>query len=278
MENQGDLNMSVSSEFIDILAAVRQVERNYEMQPLSTEISADDDMIVRQADWEREKRHYFSVGANALEIILEAMILCRVAKFGSILDVPSGFGRVTRHLRAAFPDAKIYASDLYQNKIDFCAETLGATPIKSQEDFAQIVYPTKLDLIWCGSLLTHLAAPEFQSALELFSRSLSPDGVAVVTLHGRYSPYFHHNKCKYLPGESFALAEADFRNDGFGYADYNMPGVYFEQKEYGISLSAPSYVLKCLERDESLRIKAYVERHWDDHQDVVVFQKTPTNL
>jgi SAM-dependent methyltransferase len=270
--------MRVRLEFSDVLSAVQQAERNYEMQPLSTEISPSDDMIVAGADWEWERRHYVSVGANALEIVFEAMILCRVAKFESILDVPSGFGRVTRHLRAAFPDATLYASDLYQNRIDFCAQALGAKPVKSKEDFAQIVYPTGFDLIWCGSLLTHLAASEFQSALDLFSRSLNPDGIAVVTLHGRHSHYFHHNKSKYLPDESFALAERDFQNAGFGYADYNMPGVYSEQKAYGISLSAPSYVLKCLEKDESLRVKAYVERHWDDHQDVLIVQKTPINL
>jgi SAM-dependent methyltransferase len=270
--------MKVRLEFSDVLSAVEQAERNYEMQPLSTEISPNDDMIVAGADWEWERRHYFSVGANALEIVFEAMILCRVAKFESILDVPSGFGRVTRHLRAAFPDATLYASDLYQNRIDFCAQALGARPVKSKEDFAQIVYPTRFDLIWCGSLLTHLAASEFQSALDLCSRSLNPDGVAIVTLHGRHSPYFHHNRCKYLPDKSFALAERGFRKAGFGYADYNMPGVYSEQKAYGISLSAPSYVLKCLEKDESLRVKAYIERHWDDHQDVVIVQKTPINL
>lgn len=265
----------MSKSFDEVVSDIRQISLDYRARPLATQVAPHDDMV--NDTWDREKIHYFSVGTNALEIIFEAMLLCRMSGLGTILDMPSGFGRVTRHLRAAFPDAAVYACDLYQDRIDFCARELGAAPVKSRENLGDLIFPTKFDLIWCGSLLTHFTASQFQGALEFFSRWLNPDGVAVITLHGRHSPFIQHNKWKYLPDETFARAEAQYRATGFGYADYNMPDRFFEQKTYGVSLSAPSYVLKRLEKDESIRIKAYVERHWDDHQDVLIFQKTPLN-
>jgi SAM-dependent methyltransferase len=266
----------MNKNFSEVLSTIQQISHDYTERPLPRQVFPSDDMV--NTSWDHEKLHYFGVGLDALELIFDAMMLCRLTKIRSILDMPSGFGRVTRHLKTAFPDAELYACDLYQDRIDFCARELGAIPVKSKENFNDIRFTTKFDLIWCGSLLTHLTAQQFQQALELFARSLNADGVAVITLHGRHSPFIQHNKWKYLPDEQFAIAESQFRDKGFGYADYNMQNVFFEQETYGVCLSSPSYVLKCLEKDESIRIKAYLERRWDDHQDALIFQKTPLNL
>jgi SAM-dependent methyltransferase len=268
--------MTDNKDFSDILSALQKIHRAYRERRVETTVAPEDDMV--NADWDHQKTHYFAVGANAVEIILQAMTLCAVTSLASILDMPSGFGRVTRHLRAAFPEASLYACDLYRDRIDFCSEFLGAMAIKSKENVNDIVFPTKFDLIWCGSLLTHFAATEFEGALRLFSRSLNVNGIAIVTLHGRYSLFVQHNRWKYLPDETFASVESQFRADGFGYADYGKSDQFFEQKQYGISVSAPSYVIKILENDESLRIKGYAERQWDDHQDVLVFQKKSLNI
>ena len=258
----------------EALRNIQQRYNEYLSKPFDREISPSDDMAN---SWDVDNAHYFAVGAGAVELIFEAMFLCRVSGFRRILDMPCGFGRVTRHLRAAFPEAAINACDLYQDRIDFCGDRLGALPIKSQEDFDQIKFPTTYDLIWCGSLLTHLTAPQFQSALNLFIRALSPNGIAVVTLHGRHSIHIQHNKWKYLPDEDFRLIEWQYYSTGFGYADYKMPDRFFEQKSYGVSVSTPAYVLRCLEKDESIRIKGYMERRWDDHQDALIIQKTALN-
>jgi SAM-dependent methyltransferase len=263
-------------DFTRDLSAVMELHRKYKQRPIDSQVSSDDDMV--NSGWDLDNSHYFAVGANAIEIILQSMLLCGLGAAKSVLDMPCGFGRVTRHLKSAFPDADLYACDLYQNRIDFCSSVLGARPIKSKENLNEIVFPTKFDLIWCGSLLTHLPSYLFKAALELFSRSLNPNGIAIVTVHGRYSLFVQHNRWKYLSDDMFAIAESEFRVAGFGYADYSSGNQFVEQKQYGISLSAPSYVLKCLEGDESIRIKSYVERHWDDHQDVLLFQKTPLTL
>ncbi len=45
---------------------------------------------------ENRENHYISVGASALRIIVLAMIAANKCGFRSILDMPSGYGRVLR--------------------------------------------------------------------------------------------------------------------------------------------------------------------------------------
>jgi SAM-dependent methyltransferase len=247
----------------------------YAAAQISRTISPDDDMLDRRAPYGMDL--YLRAGISAADIVLRAMMLCGKQEPETILDMPCGFGRVMRHIVALFPRSRITACDLYESRIDFCKSQFNATAVKSREDFTEIEFPHKFDLIWCGSLLTHLPAPYFSGALELFSRSLAPDGMAVISTHGRHSPFVQRHKWKYMPDENFTKAEAEFSESGFGYADYNEKDVFNEQKAYGISLSSPSFVMRCLESDKSIRIQGFMERAWDDHQDVLIIQKKGIN-
>lgn len=261
--------------FTEILDGIYQVHRAYGGREIDLKLSPREGMLDRNDP--SGFANYMRAGRNAVENTFCAMAVCSKPTLVSILDMPSGFGRVTRHLAAAFPAAKLYACDLYQDRIEFCAQQFGSIPIKSKEHFDEIDFSTRFDLIWCGSLLTHLPEDEFAAALGLFSRSLNPDGIALFTTHGRHSPFVQHNRWKYLPDERFATAEGNFHKVGFGYADYNAPDAYTEQKAYGISLSSPAFIANLLAKDESIRIRSFLERGWDGHQDVVVFQKLPIN-
>jgi SAM-dependent methyltransferase len=255
------------------LEAVRSILRTYEQNPFSREVDPRDDMT--HPDWDKEFASYFLSGRTALELVLDAMITSGVSAPATILDMPSGFGRVTRHLVSAFPAARIYACDLYQDRIDFCASAFKVRAFKSKEDFDQLTFPEKFDVIWCGSLLTHLPARLFRRCIASFSRSLNPGGIAVVSLQGRHSPYIQKHKWKYIDDARFAKAEARFRSEGFGYVDYNLKAQFFEQDAYGVTLSSPAWVMRSLEDDESIRITGFLERAWDECQDVAVFKKTP---
>ena len=56
--------------------------------------------------------HYWRDGRSAMEIILGAMIRDEKTEFNNILDFPSGYGRIARHLVAAFPTAHVTACDI----------------------------------------------------------------------------------------------------------------------------------------------------------------------
>jgi len=72
---------------------------------------------------------------------------------------------VTRHLRAFFPDADLFVSDLDKRGECFAAETFAARPIEAAPDFATSL-ARSFDLIFCGSLPTHLPERRFVNAFD----------------------------------------------------------------------------------------------------------------
>ena len=71
---------------------------------------------------------YFINGRTAIEVILSAMLAAGRTEFATVLDLPCGGGRVTRHLRALFPESEVYVSDIVEEKqrwaVDFPAAFL----------------------------------------------------------------------------------------------------------------------------------------------------------
>src|SRR5258708_39084759 len=102
------------------LKSVADIWTRYREQEVADIISPLDDMA--HPDWDKDGSHYRSVGINAIEIALGAMLSCRKIRIDTILDMPCGFGRVTRHFTRAFSGARVYACDLYDDRIQFCAK------------------------------------------------------------------------------------------------------------------------------------------------------------
>src|SRR5204863_5138565 len=143
---------------------------------------------------------------------------------------------VTRHLKSYFPEARIIASDLYEARWSFCANAFGVEGAQSAESFDDLSFDAPIDLLFAGSLLTHLPEPIFRSFFRFLSRSLSDTGIAVVTTQGRHAEWVQHNKYEYIEPDRFAMAEKDVLASGFGYVDYNahwMDTVWVNQENYG---------------------------------------------
>lgn len=229
-------------------------------------ISPNDEM------YGRDKTHgsdvYWSTGRSSLDAIEQCLRAARkpLSSVRSILDLPCGHGRVLRYLKAAFPAAEITACDLLEDGVKFCAETFGAKPIKSHEDPGRIELPLHaFDLIWVGSLLTHLDAERWGAFLTCLSSYLHENGVLVFTAHGRYvyrrikgleDPYDY-----FIPYWRKTVALYDYENKGFGYGDYGKKG-------YGISISDPAWVSALLAQQSELRCVLFQERGWTDVHDV----------
>src|SRR5438874_890183 len=63
---------------------------------------------------------------------------------------------------------------------------VGAFPVISQQRARDIAIQQRFDLIWCGSLLTHLNSNAWSEFLGLFDLLLDPGGALVFTTHGRW--------------------------------------------------------------------------------------------
>src|SRR4029450_6633289 len=140
----------------------------------------------------------------------------------------------------------------------------GATPVYSREDPAEIQIEGSFDLIWCGSLLTHLAADLWGGFPERLGSLRAREGVLVFTVAGRHVAELTR------AGERLGLTEElargllqDYDRDGFGYRD--LPGY----EGYGLSRALPSWVCAELQKRPGLELITYAERQWDRRQDVI---------
>jgi SAM-dependent methyltransferase len=227
---------------------------------VSTEVSPSDAMNAK-----RRLDRYFEVGASGLACVLDAAQAAGLQEVNALLDLPSGHGRVLRYLRAAFPRARIVACDLDPDAVEFCASAFGAEPVVSDEDVSRIAVGSGFDVVWCGSLLTHLDEARWTPLLERLAASLAPGGVLVFSTHGRRAAerLADGDPTYALPGEEADAILDDYARAGFGYRDY--PGA----SQYGFSLSSLPWVLERALALPECRVVLCRERAWDDHHDVV---------
>jgi SAM-dependent methyltransferase len=211
--------------------------------------------------------HYFKVGLSAIRCIDEALHAARIESVENILDFPCGYGRVLRFLTRRFPAARITACELMPDAVRFCAETFGATPLQSSVDLDALALPARYDLIWCGSLVTHLAAERTRALLRLFARHLAPGGLLLFTAHGNFvaARVFEMSDFYGLDRPHIPALIAAYERDGFGYLDYP------EEPGYGVSLTAPEWVREQAREIGGLNEVYFRARGWDEHQDVYGF-------
>ena len=215
------------------------------------------------------EQQYFDLGQRALELVTLSGQLCDKPHYPDILDLPCGHGRVLRWLRAHYAYAKITACDLDRDAVDFCAAEFGATPVYSQPDLRALPFTAQFDLIWVGSLLTHLPEAEWLAALDCFVRWTRECGVLIFTTQGRYYTTLlargHRHVAENI--DKAALLEG-FARKGFAYQPY------FESKDggYGVSVTSPEWLQRVLQRYPDMIMRAYLEESWG-MQDVVILYK-----
>jgi SAM-dependent methyltransferase len=198
---------------------------------------------------------YVAWGKSALSCIRQAVDRADIVP-ERILDLPSGHGRVLRWLAAEFPRATITACDLKRDAVDFCAAEFGATPLYSRVEPEEIPLD-RYDLIWVGSLLTHVDAPLWRRFLGTFAEHL--DGLLLFTTAGDFvAEQMRQGGDNDVDRE--ALLES-YDRSGFGYANYR------GRDAYGLSRATPAWVLALLATLPYV-VEDLKECGWADRQDV----------
>ena len=98
--------------FFELQRVYDSLYKSYVARGVSRTLDPNDKENRFEEEW--HVGHYFGVGADALRIIVTALIDGLREPPRTILDFPCGSGRVTRHLRAFFTEADIFACDLYR--------------------------------------------------------------------------------------------------------------------------------------------------------------------
>jgi SAM-dependent methyltransferase len=222
------------------------------------------------------EQHYFGVGRSAIMCILTALT-CRMAyrcgeqAVRNILDFGAGYGRVARYLRVAFPDARVDVTDYNQAGVVWCVENLGC------HRMGESVPSDSYDLIWVGSVITHLPEIAAIDLIATFKRALRPLGLLVITTGGRNALA---NLAGFASGdtgqkynsygqsvEGAAAIVAGYRASGYGYHDYP------NQNGYGGSLITPEWMNRHTVDEHTIQL-VFQEMGWDTHQDVFAFMRT----
>jgi SAM-dependent methyltransferase len=217
------------------------------MEPV-TEISPDDRMFKGNLS------RYLAVGKSAVAIVNTALSLGGLGQPRTVLDYGAGSGRVTRWLPVSFPDAEIHACDVSERSVAFVRQSIGVTAFTVPMDPNELRLPTRYDVIWVGSVVTHLPEQTTRALLKALARS---SNLLVVTFHGR-----HHFKRQetgarsYIHEDGWNAIQKGYLSTGYGYADHETGG--------GISMCTPEWMV----RHAPGRIVLLSERGWG-RQDVM---------
>lgn len=231
----------------------------------STTIHRRDDMFHRGG------QAYFSAASSAIRCIEAAQTAAAVASPREVLDLPCGYGRVLRLLVHKYPTAKFTACDLDEEASRFCASHFGATAAHSSTELDEVDVRTRFDLIWCGSLLTHLPKDRGSALIRLLRRHLRPGGLAVFSAHGDTtagrlaSGRLAHG----LPMDSLGRLLEEYRQTGFGFIEnYGIPG-------YGTSLTSRDWVRGQISAGGGLLLTSFDAGAWASNQDVFGVVRAP---
>jgi SAM-dependent methyltransferase len=226
---------------------------------VTREIASNDAMYAYNPD------SYFYAGQTALRCIRLAMLAAQLKTVGRVLDFASGHGRVLRYLKAAFPDAALTAVDIRGESVGFCSRVFGATGVVSTENPEEIELDGPFDLLWCGSLLTHVDSDRWVKFIKLFESILSPGGVAVFTVYGRLTARLLRTgeNSLNMTEEQVKKVLRDYDETGFGFQ---------KTAPDGDAVTSRTWACNQLDEAPSLDLLLYMERSWAG-QDVIACAK-----
>lgn len=216
--------------------------------------------------------HYARVGREAMRIIEESLAAVgrSFGDIGHCLDMACGSGRVLRNLQTRIAPRQITACDINEEGVRFLKAEFGVHGIVSSKNLREVQFPRRYDLIFVGSLFSHLS-PEI--AFDLFDQLfglLNPRGVIVFSIQG---PQCMEHLEAY--GWVFPPQEARLRQDlgekGYAFAPY-FPN---QDPHYGVAFYAHEALKRILEERFSpgMRLARFAERDWDNHHDLYAFEK-----
>lgn len=222
----------------------------------------------------REK-FYFDAGRGALRLILTTLVARLGYAGGSvplndIHDFGCGFGRVTRWLKVEFPQARIWASDMDEAAQMWCAENLGSSI--PNDPLAKYNF----DLIFLGSVFTHLRPSVSEPLLERLVDSLRPMGILIFTSQGRWSyediranPEKTNYRTDHLTPERLTALADEYEHTGYAYQDYT------PKHDYGISLIGQKWFVSTIGQNPNVTQLLMQEKAWGSHQDAYAYMKLP---
>lgn len=218
---------------------------------------------------------YMRAANSAVEVI-ERILDQQGTSFesvGSLLDFGCGHGRVLRLLSQKVPPERITACDVDAVGVRFCAAEFGVQPLVSSWDLAQIQLDT-YDVIWSGSVFTHLDADGGDILLGKLASALEPGGLLIFSMHGDYSLGGLEDLYEKIYADEAEDIRREVAETGFSFRAYDerfgtFPGTY------GMSWHTVGYLEDRIRKlsNDALELVTHEPQGWDLHHDVVAFRR-----
>lgn len=233
----------------------------YRGQSVNTQIHPNDRMFNTNPDTDG----YDFVGVSAIEVIVASLALSTRRSVWRILDFGCGYGRVARHLRACFQSSEITFVDIIEEAAEFCARQFDGNFYVSDSDY-NFSGAHGFDLIWVGSVFTHIDFKRMQTLFSILSSKLSKKGILVGTFRGKHM----YNITKQRPKEAEDYAEllAQFDTQGHGYQSYGRKDL----GDWGLSLITAARISQLSDSTEFRQIM-FSEAAWANVHDVSAWQR-----
>lgn len=212
---------------------------------------------------------YLIVGQSSVDVILHALVLAKVPDVHRVLDFGCGHGRVARHLRLLFPEASLFFTDIDETAWGFCARQFQGEGFSSFDDFEQLALPGNIDVIFLGSVFTHLDWSRSRTLWSKLFEALEPGGALIATFRGSQTyRMMMRDPGRFNAGGYYEQLLEDYRHTGFGYQDYK--GFV----NWGQNLFSVGKVAELAEGHDRARLIGYKEWGWANIHDVAVWSKT----
>jgi SAM-dependent methyltransferase len=198
---------------------------------------------------------------NDIEAALQS-INKSLNQFRELLDFGCGCGRLVLALQGRrFADLAVTACDVDERAIRWCQQSI--EKIKCVVNNALPPSPFEnesFDLVWCGSVFTHLDENRQDLWLAELRRILKPNGILLASVHG---PHLWEPR---LP--SWTIGK--LRTNGLVFAKTGADaGIH--PSWYQVAWHTEKYIRE--HWASIFEIRAYRPRGFNDHQDIVVAQR-----
>ena len=182
-------------EILDIKADKRSIlalEERAENKSVPTFIHKNDIMFIsnlyHNEDMDKALNVYFKLGNSTASMLWAIAEENKKSDLfnegGAVLDFGAGYGRVSRFLPSYFGSkSSYYASEIKEEAMRFHESSLGYKGIVHGPHAASFKTDQKFDLIFVGSVFTHLPKKMTEDWLTSLSNALNKGGLLIFTTH-----------------------------------------------------------------------------------------------
>jgi SAM-dependent methyltransferase len=211
-----------------------------------------------------DRESFLQVGQNCANDLKSALQCIGIGfdSFADILDFGCGCGRVLRYLHNPSEPQTFCGSDVDPESIEWCQRNLPFATFKVNEHMPPLPFGAKqFDFIYAISVFTHLDEDHQFAWLNELKRVARPGAIIIATTHGRYTQTSLDAQAQErLANNGFLFSvEATGRFKPDGLPDFYQTAYHTEQ----FVRSNWSKVFK---------VRSYIERGINSHQDLVVLQ------